>query len=66
MHERINLGSGLRMNLIDVGGQRSERKRWLHCFSSVDAVVFVVALSEYNLTLEEDNRGTHRVCGMQK
>jgi hypothetical protein len=39
---------GIRVNLIDVGGQRSERKKWLHCFESVDAVLFVVAMSEYD------------------
>ena len=39
---------GIRVNLIDVGGERSERKRWLHCFESVDAVIFVAALTEYD------------------
>jgi len=34
--------------VIDVGGQRSERKKWLHCFQDVTAVVFVAAVSEYN------------------
>ncbi len=42
---------GIRVNLIDVGGQRSERKKWLHCFESVDAVLFVVAMSEYDQVL---------------
>ena len=37
-----------------MGGQRSERKKWLHCFESVTAVLFVVALSEYDQPLEED------------
>jgi guanine nucleotide-binding protein G(i) subunit alpha len=44
----------LSISLIDVGGQRSERKKWLHCFDSVDAVVFVVAMSEYDQVLSED------------
>ena len=39
---------GIRVNLIDVGGQRSERKKWLHCFESVDAVIFVAAMQEYD------------------
>jgi G-protein alpha subunit len=40
--------------MVDVGGQRSERKKWIHCFQDVTAVVFFVALSEYNQTLYED------------
>ena len=31
--------------LFDVGGQRSERKKWIHCFEGVTAIIFVVALS---------------------
>lgn len=42
------------ITLIDVGGQRSERRKWLHCFESVNAVLFVAAISEYNLFVEED------------
>ena len=40
--------------LIDVGGQRSERRKWLHCFDDVKAVLFVTSLNEYNMTLIED------------
>jgi len=39
--------------MIDVGGQRSSRKRWIHCFDGVWAVIFVAALSDYHLTMEE-------------
>ena len=42
------------LRLVDVGGQRSERKKWLHCFDDVTAVIFVASLSEYNLELTED------------
>ena len=40
--------------LFDVGGQRSERQKWLHCFDDVKAVLFVTSLNEYNMTLIED------------
>jgi len=45
---------GNRFLLVDVGGQRSERRKWIHCFSDVTAIIFCLALSEYNLVLEED------------
>jgi hypothetical protein len=40
--------------LVDVGGQRSERKKWLKCFDGVEALLFVVSMSEYDQTLLED------------
>lgn len=40
--------------MVDVGGQRSERKKWIHCFQDVTAVIFCVAMSEYDLKLYED------------
>lgn len=44
----------LRYRLFDVGGQRSERKKWIHCFENVTALVFLVSLSEYDQMLYED------------
>lgn len=41
--------------MYDVGGQRNERKKWLHCFEGVTAVIFVAALSEYDQMLFEDD-----------
>ena len=40
--------------MFDVGGQRSERKKWIHCFEGVTAIIFIVAMSEYDLMLAED------------
>jgi len=41
------------IKMVDVGGQRSERKKWIHCFNEVTAIIYVVAMSEYDLVLEE-------------
>ncbi|KAK1877373.1 Guanine nucleotide-binding protein G(o) subunit alpha [Dissostichus eleginoides] len=40
--------------LYDVGGQRSERRKWLSCFDCIQVVLFVVALSSYDMTQTED------------
>jgi GTPase SAR1 family protein len=40
--------------MYDVGGQRNERKKWIHCFEGVTAVIFIAALSEYDQQLFED------------
>lgn len=40
--------------MFDVGGQRNERRKWIHCFDNVDCVVFVASLSEFDQTLYED------------
>ncbi|EAA11901.3 AGAP005773-PB [Anopheles gambiae str. PEST] len=44
----------LNFKLFDVGGQRSERKKWIHCFEDVTAIIFCVAMSEYDQVLHED------------
>ncbi|KAH9814822.1 guanine nucleotide-binding protein subunit alpha [Melampsora americana] len=44
----------LKYRMFDVGGQRSERKKWIHCFENVTAIVFLVAVSEYDQMLYED------------
>ena len=66
--------------LIDVGGQRTERRKWIHCFADVTAgstllhtsvsqsilsVMFVISLSDYNQTLFEDET-TNRMQESEK
>ncbi|XP_006596024.1 guanine nucleotide-binding protein alpha-2 subunit-like isoform X1 [Glycine soja] len=46
--------SGEVYRLFDVGGQRNERRKWIHLFEGVSAVIFCAAISEYDQTLFED------------
>lgn len=50
----------LKYKLFDVGGQRSERKKWIHCFENVTAIIFLVAISEYDQLLYEDQNVVSR------
>ncbi len=43
-------------HMFDVGGQRSERKKWIHCFDNVTAILFVISLAEFDQVLAEDGR----------
>ncbi|OLL26132.1 Guanine nucleotide-binding protein alpha-3 subunit, partial [Neolecta irregularis DAH-3] len=45
----------LSIHMFDVGGQRSERKKWIHCFEAVTSIIFCVALSEYDQVLLEES-----------
>merc|ERR1711920_273703 len=44
----------LKFVMYDMGGQRNERRKWIHAFDNVHAVVFVAALSEFDQALFED------------
>ncbi|KAJ3431329.1 guanine nucleotide-binding protein g(o) subunit alpha [Anaeramoeba flamelloides] len=46
--------AGSKFCMIDVGGQRNERKKWMHCFEDVTSVIFVASLSEYDQVLAEE------------
>lgn len=47
--------------MVDVGGQRSERRKWIHCFENVTSIIFLVALSEYDQILfESDNEVSYK------
>lgn len=56
---------GLDFEMYDVGGQRNERKKWIHCFDDVTAVIFVAALSEYDQALFEDASTNRMVEAVQ-
>lgn len=50
----------LNFRMMDVGGQRSERKKWIHCFEGVQCLLFMVALSGYDQCLVEDQNAVSR------
>ncbi|KAF7261005.1 hypothetical protein EG68_01861 [Paragonimus skrjabini miyazakii] len=50
----FNLNSTV-FRIVDVGGQRSERRKWIHCFEHVTSIIFLVALNEYDQVLVENN-----------
>lgn len=65
---QFKTAQGQEFTMVDVGGQRSERRKWLHCLyvlfcsglmersGDVTAVIFLVAINEYDMVLEEDNK----------
>jgi len=44
-----------KFTIVDVGGQRNERSKWVHQFAVVDAVLFVCSLSCYDQNLFEED-----------
>lgn len=48
--------SCLKFLVVDVGGQRNERKKWMHCFDDVVGILFIVNLAGYHQVLFEDTR----------
>lgn len=51
---RFQMGK-LDCHMFDVGGQRSERRKWINCFDNVTLIIFCVALSEYDQVLLEES-----------
>ncbi|XP_073699940.1 guanine nucleotide-binding protein subunit alpha-14-like [Garra rufa] len=44
------------LRIVDVGGQRGQRKKWIHCFENVMSLIFLASLSEYDQLLEENDK----------
>lgn len=53
----------IQFSMFDVGGQRNERRKWIHCFDNVNAVVFVASCSEFDQKLFEDE--TQVICSLE-
>ncbi|XP_068606337.1 guanine nucleotide-binding protein subunit alpha-13b [Brachionichthys hirsutus] len=60
IHEYVFEIKNVPFKMVDVGGQRSERRRWFECFDSVTSILFLVSSSEYDQVLMED-RQTNRL-----
>lgn len=39
---------GIPFLFVDVGGQRTQRQKWLQCFDSVTAILFIASTSEFD------------------
>lgn len=57
---RVNLHVQVRKWYTFSGGQRSQRQKWFQCFESVNAILFLAAVNEYDQVLLED-RETSRI-----
>ena len=42
------------MLIVDVGLQKGEQRKWIHCFQDVTSILFIVNLSGYDQCLVED------------
>ena len=40
--------------MVDVGGQKSERKKWINCFDAVNGLLFIAAISDYCQQIKEE------------
>ncbi len=38
----------VKLRIVDVGGQKTERRKWVHCFEEVKTVIFLAAISEFD------------------
>lgn len=52
--------------MVDVGGQRSERRKWIHCFENVTSIIFLVALSEYDQILFESENEVNIIAELRE
>ena len=52
--ESVIMIKNIAYRFFDMGGQRSERRKWLQCFDKVTAMIFVVGMSEYDQVIDED------------
>eukprot|EP01126_Amoeba_proteus_P053196 TRINITY_DN6473_c0_g2_i1.p1 TRINITY_DN6473_c0_g2~~TRINITY_DN6473_c0_g2_i1.p1 ORF type:complete len:366 (+),score=34.14 TRINITY_DN6473_c0_g2_i1:57-1154(+) len=55
IYETLISAKGKTIILIDVGGQKSERRKWMkHFQQSLSTIIFCVAVNEFNMQVEEE------------
>lgn len=42
--------------MFDVGGQRGQRKKWIQVFDGIQAILFLIAASDFDQNLREDEK----------
>jgi len=42
--------SDVEFTLVDISGQRTQRRKWIHCFDNISTVIFCASLAEYDMT----------------
>ncbi|KAI9316562.1 guanine nucleotide binding protein, alpha inhibiting 3, isoform CRA_a [Obelidium mucronatum] len=47
---------GIVFKVFDVGGQRNERRKWIHVFDNVNSIFFLVDVSSFNQVTVEDTK----------
>ncbi|KAH7703217.1 trimeric G-protein alpha o subunit, partial [Aphelenchoides avenae] len=55
IHELCYKYANREFKIVDVGGQRSERRKWISVFDDVSAVFFIAAISEFDQKMAEDD-----------
>ena len=54
IHETVASFTDMDVSIFDCGPSRYDRRNWIRSFNGVSLVIFTVALSDYDLVLEED------------
>jgi guanine nucleotide-binding protein G(i) subunit alpha len=57
-------GKQYSMNIVDVGGQRSERRKWPSFYEGVTALMFVCSLNEFDQKCYEDDTTNRMIESM--
>jgi len=65
MTETLFRTRGHVLRFIDVGGQKSERRKWINFFQDVTSILFLVSLSGYDQCLIEDRDANQMQDAMQ-
>eukprot|EP01126_Amoeba_proteus_P052800 TRINITY_DN6407_c0_g1_i13.p1 TRINITY_DN6407_c0_g1~~TRINITY_DN6407_c0_g1_i13.p1 ORF type:complete len:204 (+),score=48.39 TRINITY_DN6407_c0_g1_i13:652-1263(+) len=50
--------------VCDVGGQKSERRKWITCFDDVDAVIYLVSSVDYDVSVQDGDQNANVNCFM--